>query len=255
MMNEMKKETEAVSTYEAFRAQFAEDLKILPITLSEMQIRTFYQFYLDLIEKNKVMNLTAITEMTEVVRKHFVDSLSLILAVPELSEQEFSVLDLGTGAGFPGIPLAIAWPNLKLTLVDSLNKRIGFILEEADNLGLSNIEAIHGRAEDLARNKAHRGIYDMCVSRAVANLSTLSEYCLPFINKNGRFIPYKSGNASEEVKNSEKAMKILCGKVKSEISFSLPGDEGNRVLVVIEKTGDTPARYPRKAGTPSKEPL
>lgn len=172
------------------------------ITLSEQQKRQFLTFYEMLVEKNKVMNLTAITEFEEVIEKHFLDSVSLG-AVMDLSEK-ISVLDLGTGAGFPGIPLKIVFPNLKITLADSLNKRIGFLNEVIEELQLEGITAIHARAEELARNEDYREQFDLCVSRAVANLSTLSEYCLPFVSLSGKFVSYKSGDIMEEVEEAKK---------------------------------------------------
>ncbi len=230
------------------------DMKI-PLALSDEQKNSFYIFYKDLVEKNKVMNLTSITEEKDVILKHFADSVALALAVPDLSGQKLKVLDLGTGAGFPGIPLAIAYQEMELTLADSLNKRILLIKEESEKLGLTNINAVHGRAEDLARNPEFREKYDLCISRAVANLSTLAEYCIPFIHINGCFIPYKSGNVEEEIEKSEKALQILKGNLERICHYSLPEDAGERTLVIIRKQGQTPKKYPRKAGLPSKEPI
>ena len=227
----------------------------IPLSLNEGQKDSFYLFYKDIIEKNKVMNLTSITEEKEVILKHFTDSVALALAVTDLNGKDYNILDLGTGAGFPGIPLAIAYPELKLTLVDSLNKRIIFIKEETEKLGLKNINAVHGRAEDLARNPEFRDNYDICVSRAVANLSTLTEYCLPFIHIGGFFIPYKSGNVEEEIDKSVKALQVLKGKVERIFHYSLPEDAGERTLIKIRKEGQTPNKYPRRAGLPSKEPI
>ena len=201
------------------------------------------------------MNLTAITEMQDVITKHFADSLALIRAVPDLGSGNRKIMDLGTGAGFPGIPLAIAFPNLDLVLADSLNKRILFIEEECGKLGIENVTAIHGRAEDLARKPEYRERFDLCVSRAVANLSTLSEYCLPFVKEGGYFIPYKSGEIRQEAENARTALKLLGGTLEKEIRFSLPEEEGERTLLKIRKTGLTPKKFPRKAGLPSKEPL
>ena len=174
----------------------------LPVSLNEGQKRSFYIFYKDLVEKNKVMNLTSITDEKDVILKHFADSIALILAVPDLKEKKYKAIDLGTGAGFPGIPLAIAYPEMELTLADSLNKRISFIKEETEKLGLKNVNAVHSRAEELAKDQSYREGFDLCVSRAVANLSTLSEYCIPFIHINGFFIPYKSGNVEDEILQS-----------------------------------------------------
>lgn len=227
------------------------ELEKLSVTLSEQQLEQFEIYYDMLIEKNKVMNLTAITEFEEVLEKHFLDSVSLIRAVD--LQQPLKVMDLGTGAGFPGIPLKIVFPNLKITLADSLNKRVLFLQEVIQALGLTDIEAIHGRAEDLAREKSQRQQYDLCVSRAVANLSTLSEYCLPFVKIGGKFVSYKSGDCNEEVTNSKSAVFLLGGKITDTVKFDL--GEAKRTFVILDKVKGTPKEYPRKAGTPSKKPL
>ena len=169
--------------------------------------------------------------------------------------QPLTVLDVGTGAGFPGLPLKIVRPDLKVTLADSLNKRIKFLQNVIDELSLDGIEAIHTRAEDAARNAKMRDQYDYVVSRAVANLSTLSEYCLPFVKEGGYFIPYKSSDCKEEINNASHAFVELKGKLEDVITFDLPEEEGGRSLIIIKKTGKTPKKYPRKAGVPSKEPL
>lgn len=220
-------------------------------TFSDLQKRQFYTFYNMLIDKNKVMNLTGITEFTEVVEKHFLDSIYLN-HVTDL-DQPAKIIDLGTGAGFPGIPLKIAFPEIEITLVDSLNKRIHFIEEVIEELGLTSIYAVHARAEELARNSEYREKFDLCVSRAVANLSTLEEYCLPFVHIGGKFISYKSGEIEEEVQESKKACFLLGGKLKEVYKFEL--EESKRSFVVVEKVKTTPKTYPRKAGTPSKMPL
>lgn len=223
------------------------------ITLSDQQKRQFSTFYEMLVEKNKVMNLTAITEFEEVIEKHFLDSVSLG-AVMDLSK-EISVLDMGTGAGFPGIPLKIVYPNLKITLADSLNKRIGFLNEVIEELQLEGITAVHARAEELARNAEYREQFDLCVSRAVANLSTLSEYCLPFVSLSGKFVSYKSGDILEEVEEAKKAVFLLGGQVKEVHRFTFGENDLHRSFVLIEKVKKTPKAYPRKAGTPSRQPL
>lgn len=225
----------------------------LGITLNEVQKKQFTDFYEYLIEKNKVMNLTGITEFEEVLVKHFLDSLACVKAV-SMSDVK-KVIDIGTGAGFPGIPLKIAYPHLEECLLDSLKKRVVFLEETFELLHFENITAIHGRAEEYAKNKSYREAFDICVSRAVSNLATLSEYCLPYVLCGGLFISYKSGKIQEEVEQAEKAIKILGGKIKDIIYFTLPDSEIERSLVVIEKVKSTPSRYPRKAGTPLKEPL
>ena len=230
-----------------------EKVNELSISLNEKQIEQFIKFYHLLVEWNKVMNLTGITEYEEVVEKHFIDSLSLVKAI-DIYECK-NVIDIGTGAGFPGIPLKIAFPHLKITLLDSLNKRIKFLNTVIDELGLEDIHTIHGRAEDFAKQEDYREQYDLCVSRAVANLSTLSEYCLPYVKVDGMFIPYKSGDIEEELYNSKKAVQILGGKIENTIKFELPGTDIGRSFVKIKKIKNTGKKYPRKAGLPSKEPL
>ena len=225
----------------------------LGISLDEKQKEQFIQFYEYLVEKNKVMNLTGITEFQEVLVKHFLDSLACVKAV-DLTKVK-KVMDIGTGAGFPGVPLKIAFPHLEECLLDSLKKRVTFLEETFDILGFDNIAAIHGRAEEFAKNKAYREQYDLCVSRAVSNLSTLSEYCLPYVKKGGMFISYKSGKVQEEAEGAERAIELLGGKIKDICYFMLPDSEIERSLVVIEKVKNTPGKYPRKAGTPLKEPL
>lgn len=231
--------------------KFINDLKAIGIELSDEQLEQFLTYYEMLIEKNKVMNLTAITNFDEVLEKHFEDSLSLIQAVD--LEKSQTVIDLGTGAGFPGIPLKIAFPNLQITLADSLNKRILFLDDVIRELGLTGIDTVHGRAEDLAKNSDYREKFDLCVSRAVANLSTLSEYCLPFVKIGGKFISYKAGECDEEVAASKSSIFLLGGKISDIKKFEL--GESGRAFVIIDKVSGTPKKYPRKAGTPSKDPL
>ena len=230
-----------------------EGCRELGITLDEIQKKQFTDFYEYLVEKNKVMNLTGITEFQEVLVKHFLDSLACVKAV-DMSRIK-RIMDIGTGAGFPGVPLKIAFPHLEACLLDSLKKRVNFLEETFQMLKLENITAIHGRAEEYAKNKPYRETYDLCVSRAVSNLATLSEYCLPYVKTGGYFISYKSGTVQEEVEQAQKAVKILGGKIQDVVYFQLPDSEIQRSLVVIEKIKATPGRYPRKAGTPLKEPL
>lgn len=229
------------------------DLEELNISLDEKQLCQFMSYYELLIEWNQVMNLTAITDFNEVCKKHFVDSLSIVKAFH--AKQSISVLDIGTGAGFPGIPLKIAFPDLKITLLDSLNKRVVFLKNVIENLKLSEIEVIHGRAEDYAKEKEYREQFDLCVSRAVANLSTLSEYCIPYVKVGGYFISYKSEKLAEEIKTAEKAIGILGGIIENQVEFQIPGSDIYRNLLVIYKQKETPANYPRKAGVPSKKPI
>lgn len=238
-----------------FQKQMEQELALLSMQLDENQLRQFYDYYEMLVEKNKVMNLTAIVEMDEVVTKHFVDSLSLIKAVADLGEKAYEIIDVGTGAGFPGIPLKIAFPQLKVTLMDSLNKRVNFLNEVIEKLELERIEAVHGRAEDMGRDSKYREHYDLCLSRAVANLSSLSEYCLPFVKVGGYFIPYKSGKIEEELDSAKHAIYLLGGKLRETETFLLPGTDAERSLVKIEKVTPTAKKYPRKAGMPTKQPL
>ena len=247
---------------------FKTGLEQLHIELSELQIEQFLDYYELLIEWNQVMNLTAIIEFQDVIEKHFLDSLSLV-KIMDL-RRPLKVIDVGTGAGFPGIPLKIAFPQLNITLLDSLNKRVGFLNQAIERLKLdfdyniqnsvnilknNAITAIHGRAEEIAKSLKYREQYDLCVSRAVANLSTLSEYCLPFVKVGGHFISYKSGKIQEEAAQAEKAIKILGGKSTDITAFSLSQNGPERSFVKISKIKTTPAKYPRKAGTPSKQPL
>lgn len=231
--------------------KFLRGLEELKISLSEKQISQFMAYYEFLVEKNKVMNLTAITEFDDVVEKHFLDSLSVVKAYD--FSKKTTALDLGTGAGFPGIPLKIAFPELDVTLVDSLNKRVLFLREVIERLGLKNIAAVHARAEELGQNSDYREKFDLVVSRAVANLSSLGEYCIPFAKVGGQFISYKSGGIEAELENAKHAISILGGEVKQLCKFQLC--EQKRSFVAVEKVKPTPKKYPRKAGTPTKEPL
>ena len=242
-------------------------IKLIGIDLNESQIDVFKAFYEDLVEKNKVMNLTAITDMHEVINKHFADSLMGWKLISKYVDhvksddtynahnKSVKICDIGTGAGFPGIPLAIVFQKLEFTLVDSLNKRINFINEEAEKLNLKNVNGVHGRTEDLAHDQLYREQFDILVSRAVANLSTLSEYALPFVKVDGIFIAYKSVDTDEEISDSKKAIKTMGGELVDIIDMKLPESDIPRRLVVIKKKSETPKKYPRQAGTPSKKPI
>ena len=236
---------------------FEKGLEQLSITLSGEQKQQFLTYYEYLVEKNKVMNLTAITEYEEVITKHFLDSLAVVKTSCFKPEKLAGkrLIDIGTGAGFPGIPLKIAFPELEILLLDSLNKRINFLNEVTEMLGLTKINTVHGRAEDYAKQKGYRESFDFCVSRAVANLSTLSEYCIPFVKQGGCFISYQSGSVDQELIQAEKAVKILGGQREEVVRFSLADTDMDRSFVVIRKAKPTPKKYPRKAGLPSKEPL
>ena len=236
---------------------FKEKLKIkaenIGITLNDTQLQQFQDFYELLIEKNKVMNLTAITEEEEVIDKHFIDSLTCKRVMD--MNQVRSVIDIGTGAGFPGIPLKIVYPEIEFVLLDSLNKRVKFLNEVIEALHLEKIQAVHGRAEDLARKPEFRGRFDLCVSRAVANLSTLSEYCIPFVRVNGYFISYKAQKGLEEIQECNHCMKELGSTIIDTDEFQLTDEDSKRVLIKIKKCKGTSKMYPRKAGIPSKNPL
>lgn len=236
-------------------SQLKKDLNEFGIELTAEMEEQFLLYYNMLIEWNSFMNLTAITDFDEVLKKHFTDSVSLIRAIPDLGEKKYRMIDIGTGAGFPGIPLKIVFPNISVVLLDSLNKRVNFLKEVISKLQLTDITAMHGRAEDFAKNKEYRESFDLCVSRAVANLATLSEYCLPFVKKNGRFISYKSEKVSEEFEISGKAISVLGGEYENQVTFELPDSDIYRNLFVIKKKSATPGKYPRKAGLPSKEPI
>ena len=232
---------------------FQNDLKELGIILSDNQIAQFLTYFEMLTEWNSFMNLTAITEFDEVMKKHFVDSLTLIKAY-DLSKP-LTVIDIGTGAGFPGLPLKIAFPHLKVTLLDSLQKRIKFLDAVIEMLNLQDVYTVHGRAEDYAKPDKMREQFDLCVSRAVANMTILSEYCLPFVKIGGSFISYKSEKITEEAKNAKKAITLLGGEIAGQTELYLPDSSIYRNLFEIKKIKTCPNKYPRKAGLAAKEPL
>lgn len=234
--------------------KYLSESNILSIDISDEKKEKLYKFYEILVEKNKFMNLTSITEIREFTYKHYIDSIALEKIIKDLDKKIYNIADMGTGAGFPGIPLAIVFPNLNLTLIDSLNKRIKFIKEACETLEIKNVNAIHARAEDIARNKEYRENFDICVSRAVANLSSLSEYCLPLVKIGGSFISYKSKGYDIEVNDAKNAIKVLGGEISNSIKFELD-EYGERILLDIRKIKSTSKKYPRKAGLPTKEPI
>ena len=240
-----------------FREKLAEVLSRWDLTISDKQAEQFEQFYLNLIEWNKVMNLTAITEENDVIEKHFLDCLAVpaLLGEKEAVNNAKKIIDVGTGAGFPGIPLAIFWPEKEFVLMDSLQKRIKFLEDSAQKAGIQNVTFRHVRAEELAKEKGMRESFDLCVSRAVASLPVLSEYCVPFVRKGGYFLPYKAAEIADEAKSGEKALHILGARLDDVIEYTLPGTDYGRSLLIIYKEGTTAGKYPRKAGLPSKEPL
>ena len=233
--------------------EFLDALSEMGVTLSEQQKEQFVTYYEMLVEKNKVLNLTTVTEFEEVLQKHFLDSLS-VCRVLDLDAPK-KVIDVGTGAGFPGIPLKIAFPDLKVVLLDSLQKRLTFLEEVTTELGLENVSFLHARAEDAGKDPAYREQFDFCVSRAVANLSVLSELCLQMVKVGGSFVSYKSGKADEEIAHASRAIRILGGKKARKEHFLLPGSDMERILVVVEKKEPTPKNFPRKAGIPAKKPI
>ena len=222
------------------------------IELTDIQIEKFEKFYEYLMEKNKVMNLTAITDERQVVYKHFIDSIALIT---KMNLEGKKIIDVGTGAGFPGIPLAIVLNETEFLLMDSLNKRINFLNEVKEICDLKNVSTIHARAEELGRNIEYREQFDVCVSRAVANMSTLLEYCVPFVKVGGIFVSYKSGDVNEELIAAENAQKQLFCKEKEIIKFGLPNTDINRSFVLFEKKKELNKKYPRQGGKPRKNPL
>lgn len=231
-------------------------LDALSIQYNNDMLMKFKKYYEIMIEWNSFINLTSIIDYEEVEIKHFIDSLSIVNIFPEIKDKtKYTVLDMGTGAGFPGIPLKIVFDNLDIVLMDSLNKRVNFLNHVINELSLNGIKAVHYRAEEAARNNIYREKYDICVSRAVAKMSTLSEYCIPFVKKGGYFIPYKSGKVDSEINEAKRAVSILGGKIIREEKFILPESDIERILILVEKDKHTPDMFPRAGGKPVKEPL
>lgn len=234
-----------------FNEKFLEKLNKIQLNVNDEVLNKFWAYMTNLLEWNEKINLTAITEEDDIILKHFIDSLTILEYIPEKS----NVIDVGTGAGFPGIPLKIVREDINMTLMDSLNKRITFLNEIINKLGLKKINAIHSRAEELAKMPEHREKYDIAVSRAVANLSTLSEYMIPFVKVGGKCICMKGSNIEEELKTAKNAIKELGGEIEKVINFKLPDSDNERNIIIIKKVRNTKSKYPRKAGMPSKEPL
>ena len=229
-------------------------LDSLEIEYNDDKIDKLINFYEMVVEKNKVMNLTGITEFDEFVNKHFLDSLILEKAFPQI-KNNISVIDVGTGAGFPGIPLAIIYDNAEFTLIDSLNKRVNFLNEVITALSLENVSAVAGRAEELGKNSLYREQYDLCVTRAVAEINLLSEYTLPFVKVGGKCIPYKSLQINDEIENGSNAISILGGEIDRVVEIDINGTDLYRNLLLINKIESTPSKYPRRPGIPKKKPL
>lgn len=236
---------------EEFFEKMQEKSNDLGVRFFVEQLEQFFEYMKLLIEWNEKMNLTAITDPDEIILKHFIDSITILKEIKDNSK----LVDVGTGAGFPGIPLSIMNPTLKITLVDSLNKRLIFLQEVVNELKLKNIEIIHARAEELGQNKEYREKFDVATSRAVANLSTLSEYLIPLVKINGKVISMKAGEAEKEINEARNAIKVLGGTIEKKEEFNLPQTDIGRTIIVIKKEESTSKKYPRKSGIPSKDPI
>ena len=236
--------------YEVFSERIKNKVKQININLNEEQIKKFYQYMSLLLEWNEIINLTAITEPNEIILKHFVDSLT----INKYIKKDLKVIDVGTGAGFPGIPLSIVNQSIDITLLDSLNKRIKFLEDVINNIELKKIKAIHGRVEEFAKNKKERESYDIATSRAVAPLNILLEYLLPLLKIGGVCICMK-GSKTEVIEEAKNALEILGGKIDKIEKIILPGSDFERNIIIVKKVKETPSKYPRKAGIPSKDPL
>ncbi|TSO26911.1 16S rRNA (guanine(527)-N(7))-methyltransferase RsmG [Lactobacillus sp. LL6] len=235
--------------------QFVQELSKHNLKITKEQEEQFKIYFKELVETNKVVNLTRITEESEVYLKHFFDSVTPLFTFSEVFKDGLTLCDVGAGAGFPSIPLKILMPGLKVTIVDSLAKRLKFLESLVQKLNLKNVELVHGRAEDVGQNPQYRESFDLVTARAVANMTVLSEYCLPLVKKNGYFIALKGPKASGELEDSQKALNVLGGKLIKDIEFTLPDSDEERTLVLVEKIKTTPKKYPRQAGTPRRKPI
>lgn len=236
---------------EEFKEKILKECAKTNLVLNDIQISQFYNYMCLILEWNEKINLTAITDPNDIILKHFIDS----IMISKYIKKDANLIDVGTGAGFPGIPVKIIREDINITLIDSLNKRINFLNQVIDKLKLKNINAIHARAEEIGKIQQYREKFDYATSRAVANLSTLSEYLLPFVKENGEAICMKSQDINQEINEGKKAISVLGGKITKIDEFNLSGSDIKRSIIVIKKINKTPLRYPRKAGTPSKEPI
>lgn len=235
--------------------EFVQELSNHNFKITEEQEEQFKIYFKELVETNKVVNLTRITEENEVYLKHFFDSVTPLFTFNEVFKKGASLCDVGAGAGFPSIPLKILMPSLKVTIVDSLAKRLKFLEGLIQKLNLSDVELVHGRAEDVGQNSKYREKFDLVTARAVANMTVLSEYCLPLVKKGGYFIALKGPKATEELSDSKKALSTLGGKLIKDEELTLPDSDEERTLVLVEKVKNTPKKYPRQAGTPRRKPI
>lgn len=235
--------------------KFIEELSKHNIDLTEKQKKQFQVYFEDLIETNKHVNLTRITEEKDVYLKHFYDSITPLFEFGDVFKENMTLCDVGAGAGFPSIPIKIIMPSLKITIVDSLAKRLTFLKGLVEKLGLSDVELVHGRAEDVGQNSKYREKFDLVTAREVANMTVLSEYCLPLVKKDGYFIALKGPKAEDELKTGQKALSVLGGKLIKDKELTLPNSDEERTLVLIKKIKNTPKKYPRQAGTPRKKPI
>lgn len=234
---------------------FAKELAKYGFELSDKQKSQFATYYNKLIEFNKKVNLTRITDEDEVYLKHFFDSITPLLEFPDLFKGEKTLCDVGAGAGFPSLPIKILCPSLRITIVDSLGKRLKFLDELVNDLGLNEVTLVHSRAEDAGQNKDLREKFDLVTGRAVARMSVLSEYCLPLTKVNGDLVALKGPKAQDELAEAKHAIEVLGGEVEDVKELTLPGTDDERTLIIVKKVKSTPKKYPRQAGTPNKKPL